>query len=53
MRIHVETWTSDANKEEQHLFVEDERNTYIIGFNPKFFTLETILDFLRSKDIIK
>ena len=33
--MKIEVWTSDQNQEEIHHFVEDERNTYLFGFNQK------------------
>ena len=46
--ITFELWTSDENKE-VHFFVAGEQNTYIMGLNPEFISLEEALTLLANK----
>ena len=35
LTLKVERWTSNDNQEEVHLYMPDERNTYVMGYNPE------------------
>lgn len=49
MKLKVEVWKSDQSQEEIHLFVEGERNDYVLGFNPKVIAVEEVRSFLADK----
>lgn len=44
----VERWTSDDEREEVHLFIPGERNTYVVGFNPDIVDQAKISELLDS-----
>ena len=44
----MEKWRSNQNQEEQHFFIPDERNTYILGFNPKLVDKKKITALLKK-----
>jgi len=47
--ISKEVWMSDNNKEEIHLFVEDESNNYIVGYNPELISWARLKKFLEGE----
>jgi len=44
----VERWASDDEKEEIHLFISGERNTYVLGYNPAILDDQEVRELLRS-----
>lgn len=44
----VERWTSNDEREEVHLFIPSERNTYVLGFNPDVVDETKISELLDS-----
>jgi hypothetical protein len=38
----VEVWKSNQNQTEIHLYIPNEQNSYLIGFNPDIISVDTI-----------
>ena len=50
-KIQAETWTSDDNRKEVHLFRKGIFDSYVMGWNPAIFKKEEIVKFLEEHDI--
>lgn len=56
MKIKIEHWTSNENREEKHYFIEGgnlgyQYNTYLFGYNPKIVSEDlarTILTMIKA-----
>lgn len=46
MKFKTEKWVSTQNQSEIHYFVGE--NTYVFGYNPKFFTKKQVQSFLKG-----
>lgn len=46
--VVVERWESDDNREEIHLFMPGEANTYVMGWNPAMISEDTIRHILAQ-----
>ena len=45
--LNVEVWYSSSHLEERHFFLEDERNTYVFGYNPQLVDDESVRKILK------
>jgi hypothetical protein len=53
MKAKLEVWKSNIKNREDHYFLNDNKRTYLFGYNPKFITkvqLKKILKILKINE---
>lgn len=51
-KLFIEKWKSSAKSREDHYFIDNKKNEYLFGYNPKYINkskLKKILEIIWSK----
>ena len=49
--LTLEVWRSNDNREERHVFLADDRNSYVLGWNPELIPMRQVYDCLLASGV--